>query len=373
MFLGARERCGVREYAQTLVSAMAPLADVIPVTGTFARLGWREYRKQGAALNAGEIAHVQHAYAFWGGLAPHRAGFLPFVRAIRVPLVLTVHELDDAATGMAGLPPFLERAYKRLFNRLVFASPRIRALIVHTPGLERALRALGVPPERIRRMPMPVPQVNRALGSRQRRCSLFVAGSWLERTTNNEQRTAPFIVTIFGFLARRKGYDIAFDAMLRLPETVTLWIAGDAHPADTSGPRRWLEEQVAARGLVDRVRFLGYVPDEEIPTVMAASDLVLAPFTAMSASASIHLALAHGRPVLASDLEANRELPPLALFPSGNPEALASAIEALRGDPDRREALAEAALTYARDHGPDRLARDTVALYQEILSRAHRH
>jgi glycosyltransferase involved in cell wall biosynthesis len=355
MFVGARERCGVREYAQTILEAMQPLAEVVPVTGSFRRQTWREYRQQGEALNAGEIAHVQHAYAFWGGMAPHRTGFIPFARAIRVPLVLTVHELDLTATGMAGLPPAIEVAYKRLFNRLVFASSRVQALIVHAPALERGLLALGVPSNRIRRMPMPAPVV--------------VDHHAMEL----DPRGDSFVVTVFGFLARRKGYDLALDALTRLPESVTLWIAGDSHPADPSQPRQWLEKEVALRGLADRVRFLGYVPAESVASVMASSDLVLAPFTTMSASASIHLALAHGRAVLASDLEANRALPPLALFPAGDAEELAAAIEALRIDPDRRRALAEAALSYAREHGPERLARETVALYQEILQRAHRH
>jgi glycosyltransferase involved in cell wall biosynthesis len=105
---------------------------------------------------------------------------------------------------------------------------------------------------------------------------------------------------------------------------------------------------------------------------MAASDLVLAPFTAMSASASIHLALAHGRPVLASDLEANRMLPCLALFPSGDAAALAREVMALHDDPERRAALRAAALDYTADHGVARLARETVALYEEVLKSADR-
>src|SRR5207247_2131585 len=79
-----------------------------------------EHRQRGEAMNAGDLAHVQHAYAFWGGMALHRSGFPAFLRAIRRPVVMTVHEIDSEATGAGGLPAPAERAYKRLFNRITF-------------------------------------------------------------------------------------------------------------------------------------------------------------------------------------------------------------------------------------------------------------
>jgi glycosyltransferase involved in cell wall biosynthesis len=272
---------------------------------------------------------------------------------------MTVHELDSEATGARGLPAPAERAYKRLFNRLTFGSPRLDALIVHSAPLERDLLALGIPAARIHRMPMPVPCVTPA-----------VDDSDFRKRWELEDR---FVVTIFGFLARRKGYEVALDALARLPERAILLIAGDAHPADPGDPRAWLREAIAARGLAERVRCIGYVPDETVPELMATSDLVLAPFTAMSASASLHLALGYGRPVLASDLEANRALPCVALFPSGDAEALAAAVVELQASPARRAELAEAARCYAATHGVDRLAQETVALYQDVLAHADRH
>lgn len=353
MFTGTPARCGVGVYARDLVVALAPLARVTTVEGRFGPATRAEYRRMGAAMNAGKIAHVQHAYAFWGGMAPHRIGFACFLGAIQRPVVLTVHELDDAVTGAYRLPASVERAYKRLVNRRTFGADSIRTLVVHAPALKRGLEKLGIPAGRIRLLPMPAPRVTRAESDAAFRARWGLEGR--------------LAVTLFGFLARRKGYPTALDALARLPESVTLLIAGDAHPADRSDPRAWLEAEVAARGLTERVRFLGYVPDAGLPDLMRASDVVLAPFTAMSASASIHLALAHGRPVVASDLEANRLLPPLTLFPAGDPDALAAAVEALRHDPARREALGNAALTYAAENGFERLASETAAIYQGIL------
>jgi glycosyltransferase involved in cell wall biosynthesis len=359
MFAGTRARCGIGEYSRVLIDAMAQTVDVTCVTGTFGRCPAAEHRKRGEAMNAGDLAHVQHAYAFWGGMALHRSRFPAFLRAIRRPVVMTVHELDSEATGAGGLPAPMERAYKRLFNRITFGSPRIAALVVHAAPLERGLLSLGIPTARVHRMPMPVPAVTPT-----------VDGTAYRARWELEDR---FVVTIFGFLARRKGYEVALEALARLPADVHLLIAGDAHPADPGDPRGWLREAIAARGLEERVRLAGYVPDEALPELMAASDLVLAPFTAMSASASLHLALAHGRPVLASDLEANRALPCVALFPAGDAEALSGAVAELLASPARRAELAEAARDYAASHGVDRLARETVALYQDVLAHADRH
>jgi glycosyltransferase involved in cell wall biosynthesis len=359
MFVGTQERCGIGDYSRALVAAMSPLAEVTTVAGKFGRCTAAEHRRLGEAMNAGDLAHVQHAYAFWGGLALHRSGFPAFLRAIRRPVVMTVHELDSEATGARGLPAPAERAYKRLFNRLTFGSSRIAALIVHAAPLQRGLLELGIPPARIHLMPMPVPAVVPAAGGAACRARWELGDR--------------FVVTIFGFLARRKGYELALDALTRLPASVLLLIAGDAHPADPGDPRAWLREAIVARGLEERVRCAGYVPDEALPELMAASDLVLAPFTAMSASASLHLALAHGRPVLASDLEANRALPCVALFPAGDAQALAAAATELQTSPARRDELAEAARRYAASHGVDRLAREIVALYHEVLARADRH
>jgi glycosyltransferase involved in cell wall biosynthesis len=358
MFTGTPARCGVGEYAQALSTALAPYARVTTVAGSFGVQARAEYSALGAAMNAGQVAHVQHAYAFWGGMAPHRSGYSTFLGAIRRPVVLTVHELDDAATGIYHLPAPIEQAYKRAYNRRTFGSAKIRALVVHAPALKRGLEKLGIPAARIRLLPMPAPRVVRASDDAAFRARWGLEGQ--------------FVVTIFGFLARRKGYPTALDALARLPETVTLVIAGDVHPADRSDPRGWVEAEARARGLGERVRFTGYLPADSVPELMRASDLVLAPFTAMSASASIHLALAHGRPVLASDLEANRLLPCLSLFPASDPVALAAAIEALRGEPARRASLAEAALAYTADHGVERLARETVTIYEEVLADAHR-
>ena len=64
--------------------------------------------------------------------------------------------------------------------------------------------------------------------------------------------------------------------------------------------------------MADRVRFMGYVPDDELETVLAATDVALCPFREMSASGALATWISAGRPIVTSDLPPIRELDALA-------------------------------------------------------------
>ena len=60
--------------------------------------------------------------------------------------------------------------------------------------------------------------------------------------------------------------------------------------------------------MADRVRFLGYLPEDELESVLAATDVALCPFERMSASGALATWFSAGRPIVASDLAPFREL-----------------------------------------------------------------
>jgi glycosyltransferase involved in cell wall biosynthesis len=351
------ERCGIAEYSKGLVEALLASVAVEVVPASFKPAPRAVYAKMGQALNGSEVAHVQHSYAFFGGMRPRLAGFPDLLAAIRVPLVVTVHELDRRATGAYHLPGPVELAYKRWFNRHNLLSPRIGAWIVHAEPLAEALRALGVPADRVRLLPMPVPeQVPSGHGplpdAEAARAALGLGGRR--------------VLTILGFLARRKGYDVAIEALSRLGPEYALVCAGDEHAADATGTAAWIRDLAQRAGVGERVIITGFVPGAEIPTIMAASDLILAPFTEMSGSASLHLALGYRKPIIASDLPANRALDCVALFPTGNAAALADAIERLMADGSARVDLQARAAAYAHERGYAALAAATIKIYTEL-------
>ena len=96
------------------------------------------------------------------------------------------------------------------------------------------------------------------------------AGSAAER---REERTRlgldPDRATIVGVsrLVPRKGFDVLIDAVALLEEDVALVIAGDGRDRDR------LVARARRLGLGERARFLGRVPDSELPSVYRAADV----------------------------------------------------------------------------------------------------
>jgi glycosyltransferase involved in cell wall biosynthesis len=179
-----------------------------------------------------------------------------------------------------------------------------------------------------------------------------------------------FVVTLFGFIARKKGHLAALEAMRDLPEDVTLLIAGGKHPDDATSYVREVEER--ARELSVRARITGYLPADKIPTIMAATDLALAPFIETSGSASLAIAFASGRPIVASDIQPHREILQDTEYSlqlaAPEPGALARTILEIRHDARALERLRAGSAQYAKTHSMARTAEETVCVYREALA-----
>jgi glycosyltransferase involved in cell wall biosynthesis len=349
------ERCGIAEYSRRLVPALRRLAEVEVVPATFLRSPRAVYEAMGKALSAGDVAHVQHSYAFFGGMHPLHAGWEPLADAVRVPLLVTLHELDLRPTGAYHLPSPLETAYKRRFNRRTFLHPAVGRWMVHAAELRDALVELGTPEERVIYRPLPIapgPEAPPDTGPLRQR--LRLAGK------------RPLV--ILGFLSRRKGYDVALEALRMLPEEFVVVAAGGEHAADRTGTEAWLRAEAVRAGVADRFIVTGYLSEEELEQAAALAEIVLAPFREMSASASINYALARGKAVIASDLPENRSTGCLELFPTGDAEALAAAVREVAGSPARKQEMSRAALEYAGRHSYEALAEETLRLYEELLA-----
>ncbi len=370
MFTPVRERCGIADYSRLLVAALRDRADISGVhlvspPETEGRASSvkavrnymadeREYRVLGARLCVGDVVHIQHQYFFFGGVAPHKNHLRAMLDAIPLPIVMTVHEI-------AGLPGggWKQTLITRT-NRLNFMHPGIRQIIVHTDADAEKLRLLGVAETKLNRLPVAVPKALPMPTASEAKATLGLAGKR--------------VLMIFGFLSVKKGHRLAVKALTHLPEDVVLLVAGEKHPDDHSaGVQPVLQEDMLAAGLHDRVVFTGYLPDDRIPTIMAATDLALAPFTESSGSASLAHLFAYGLPVLASDIPPHREMLALvpgsvALFPANDPAALAEkAFELLTGD-SKRDSLRNASAILREERSYARLAEQTTAIYRKALA-----
>jgi len=104
---------------------------------------------------------------------------------------------------------------------------------------------------------------------------------------------------------------------------------------------------------------------------MSATDIVLAPFTEMSSSASLSVAISYGKAVIASDLAPNRKIYDdgkcLELFKSGSSSDLKRAIMALTNNESRKSSLENAALAYAENYSYRRMAEVLNSIYKQVI------
>jgi glycosyltransferase involved in cell wall biosynthesis len=132
-------------------------------------------------------------------------------------------------------------------------------------------------------------------------------------------------------LTPRMGHRTLLQAFAAATDDAHLYVAGDGRRRDS------LEARARALGVADRVTFLGYVPEADLPALYASADTFVLPTQALEGFGLATLeALASGTPVVATPVGGSVELfgpladtlPGPALVESPNAEALADGLAA---------------------------------------------
>ncbi|MFL5849231.1 MAG: glycosyltransferase family 4 protein [Solirubrobacteraceae bacterium] len=274
------------------------------------------------AARGADVVHFQ-----WLTVQPLDVHLLPPVH----PLVLTAHDVL----------PREPRPGQRAAQRRVYE--RVDAVVVHSQHGARRLRALGVPAERLHVIPH----------------GAFTHLSELPEGELPLPETERPVVLFFGLLREYKGIDVLLEAWRGIDDA-ELWIVGM--------PRMKLDPPTLAG-----VRFLPrYVSDEELAALFRRADLVALPYREIDQSGVLSVALAFGKPLLLSDAGGFPEVAAAQSVPAGDAAALHDALVALLADPERRNAMAQAALkAAATTYSWDAIARQTLALYEALLRDRH--
>jgi glycosyltransferase involved in cell wall biosynthesis len=189
-----------------------------------------------------------------------------------------------------------------------------------------------------------------------------------------EAGTAGPVVGYAGHLYPWKGPDVLLAALERLPGVQALIVGGLAGEPDLDRIRA-LADRVAP----GRVTFAGQVEPPRVAALLRQADVLVLPNTPGRVSAAYTSPLklfeymASGRPIVASDLPALREiLRPEAnavLVEAGSAEALAAGVSRVLGDAALASRLAAQAREDVREWTWDRRAERIEALLESVTGR----
>lgn len=147
-------------------------------------------------------------------------------------------------------------------------------------------------------------------------------------------------------------------------------LPASAPPLLIAGPEdaRFPQARQAAAGLGDQVRFLGRVPDADLPLLYAGATVYVHPARLEGFGFPVLEALGCGAPVVCADIPVLRELADTAAvyFDPRDPAALARALTTVLDSPSQQQAQRERGWHRARAFTWERAAAQTLAVYRQI-------
>ena len=288
--------------------------------------------------------HLTEYLAFTGAAAlrltrEHRRRRYAVVQVATLPDFLA---FSASALKLAGVPLLLDlHEDMPAFFDDRFRSPALRPLRPLIGGLTRASAAMA---DAILTVHEPLRELSLARGVAPEKVTVVMnsADDRLFDPARHPRR--PFLedgelrLIHHSSLQRIYGLPVAVDAVgqLRPEMQARLDVYGD-------GPyRSQVEEEISRLSVGDRVTLHGRVPMDELPGLLASSDVALVPslpepYMHYSLSTKLLEAVVMGVPVIASDLATFRSHfseAAIRYVPGGDASALAAAIGELAADPD---------------------------------------
>jgi len=291
-------------------------------------------------------ADLFHAPGNWG---------LPFRRVCAQ--VLTIHDVIGRA-WTSGECPSLKARVKNWVSELISARRAHRVITVSEHSKQDIVRFLKVPASKIRVIPEAAGPAYRPVED----------GAPIERVKARLGILGPYLLYV-GAFDRRKNLARLLQGYVasRARQVVGLVLAGS--PA-------WeyeaLKELAGRLGVADRVRFPGFVAEEDLPFLYAGATAFVYPSLYEGFGLQLVEAMACGTPVLAA---ARASLPEVLggaglLFDPESSGDLASKIDEVVFDPKTAVALRVRGLERGREFSWEHTAVMTLAVYREAMAEA---
>jgi len=340
-------KTGIGVYTHNLLQALrrvAPQHEYVELSWgrtrelrTHQRLWWQQVELPRRARSAAvEVLHVTGFDAPW---------WRP------CPTLLTVHDLIGLL--FPGNFPLVSRFYWSYWlPRTVRWADQIIADSEHTK--RDLIRLLNIPPERIK---VVYPGVDKVFQPIEEQAAL--------EALRHKYSLPPDIILYVGTLEPRKGLDILIIAY-------SVLVADIPHHLVIAGKKGWYTEslfcQVEALGLRERVHFIGYVADEDLPGLYNLANLFVYPSRYEGFGLPPLEAMACGVPVVCSNAASLPEVigDAALLVPPDNVEALVVAIHKVLNDKNLRAEMRTKGLEQAKKFTWEETARRTVEIYEKM-------
>jgi glycosyltransferase involved in cell wall biosynthesis len=278
--------------------------------------------------------------------------FLAEVVALRVAgtrIVWTVHNLQNHARHQVGLERWFTRRFVRLVHQAIAHCSAGRAVAEAAFGLKDPARWAVIPH-----------------GS--------YVGHYADTVSRSDARRSlgladgELVLLFLGRILPYKGIlELVQEFRTHAPSDARLVIAGK--PGDESSLPTIAD---AAAGHPGIRLHPGYVPDDQVQTFMRAADVVVQPFRDILTSSSVVLAMSFGKAVVAPA----RGCIPDTLGPDGgivyppdDPQGLGNALFEVYRRRNELTAMGEANRRRTEEWTWDRVAAETVRVYDEVLGR----
>ena len=239
---------------------------------------------------------------------------------------------------------------------------KVQAVTAPTQRLLDAMAGHGLDPAIARVIPNPIPVVP-------------PSASWRIDQANQEQ------ILFVGRFDLCKGADVAIRAfayaLAQRPTLRLVMVGPDRGLARSDGRLMHFDEFVASEispQVRERIEFVDEQPPERIAELRLQSGFALVASRFEASSYALTEAMASGMPALASSCAGPSEIIQDKvngrLVPVGDVAAMAGAMVEMADSPSLLAAMGRAAYSWVADRlSPDRIARETVAVYREAIRR----
>lgn len=378
-------RCGIATYTQYLINTLSKSMEVkqIRIKNPLSRNIFKYLRLAREASVNCDILHIQYEQGLFGlksdalfftTLAPIFFSYLKFLKLFNrshfPKVVVTMHEVGHLPSiNIRGFRLFwLLRNIKKILHTEILADFLInslsRKIIVHTEDAREQLINKGFTASKIEVVPH---------GSLK-----IVDADVLDKEKSKQELglSQKHTLLIFGFVTPRKRYELVLETLKEMDSNIVLLIVGESHPLEPTY-KSDVEKMVKRLNLIDRVRFCGFVRDEDLPKFFAATDVAIFPCADITMSGALSILLSYYLPTLAPDTEPLTEIYEkykcIELFDIADKADLYNKLVEIGSSKEKQQRLREATKKYIEDTCWEKVAGYTADVYLSALGMHYEH